>query len=32
MYTAIVYVVSQVAYMAANHAMAIHNHILSGFI
>jgi len=27
-----VYVTSQLAYTAANHAMAIHKHVLSGFI
>jgi len=32
METAVVYVISQVVYMAANHAMVIHKHVLSGFI
>jgi len=30
--TATVSVISQVVYRAANHAIAIHNHVLSGFI
>jgi len=31
-YMAAVYVTSHVVYMAANHTMAICNHVLSGFI
>ena len=30
-YTAAMYMTSQFAYTAANHAMAIHNHVLSWF-
>jgi len=31
-YTAAVYVTFRVAYTAANHAVTIHNHMISGFI